>query len=200
MKKEKLIIFLRNPELGKVKTRLAQTVGDEKALAIFYRLLSHTRMITEDLPLDIDLYYSEFIDTEDQWSSKKYLKKLQSGGDLGQRMAHAFDAAFRDGYGKVCIIGTDCLEIGSHHILDAFAALGNKDLVIGPARDGGYYLLGMTHLIPELFDHKAWGTSTVLDATLDDAHNLALNVHLLETLNDIDVFDDLPDDWKPSSS
>jgi rSAM/selenodomain-associated transferase 1 len=186
-----LIIFYRNPELGKVKTRLAKTIGDERALAIYIKLSSHTRAITEDLAVSKVVYYSEFADTEDHWPNISYQKKIQQGNDLGEKMHNAFANAFADGYKSVCIIGTDCLKLTSSMITNAFMQLTTHDAVIGPAVDGGYYLLGMNKLHPEIFEGKSWSTASVCDDTILDFKNLKLSFSKLEMLSDIDDENDL---------
>ncbi|WP_028891451.1 TIGR04282 family arsenosugar biosynthesis glycosyltransferase [Tenacibaculum sp. 47A_GOM-205m] len=189
MSKNLLLIFTRNPELGNVKTRLANTIGDEAALAIYKFLLEHTKQVTQNLPCDKAVYYSVKIREHDIWNPTIYQKKLQEGNDLGERMHNAFQQAFSDGYEKVIIIGSDLPDLTSEHINKAFKKLNSNDVVMGPAEDGGYYLLGMKKLHANIFQHKDWGTSTVRKDTLNDLQNES--VHLLETLNDVDVFDDI---------
>ncbi|MAW96426.1 MULTISPECIES: TIGR04282 family arsenosugar biosynthesis glycosyltransferase [unclassified Leeuwenhoekiella] len=184
-----LIIFTRNPELGKVKTRLAKGVGDESALEIYKFLLQHTVSITEGLSADKQVFYSEKIRTNDLWDPEIFDKKLQFGPDLGDRMIHAFGEAFRSGYKKAIIIGSDMYDLSQKDIEQAFAALDEFDFVVGPAQDGGYYLLGMTFLKPELFQNKDWGTETVLEATLADLN--AESFKLLQTRNDVDYYEDI---------
>lgn len=196
MRKNALIIFYRNPELGKVKTRLAAKTGDEKALAIYLHLASHTREITEILTLDKVVFYSDYIDTEDGWSNSGYHKQLQQGADLGARMFNAFRWAFGSGYSSACIIGTDCLELTSEKILRAFEALEVYDVVVGPAKDGGCYLLGLNKLHEPLFVNKEWGSYTVFSDTLEDLENLKLEYKLLPILTDIDELSDLPKKFK----
>lgn len=156
--KQALIIFARNPVRGKVKTRLAATMGDNKALSIYQSLLEHTVQITQQLPCDRYVFYADGISKNDVWPDHLYLKKNQEGNDLGQRMLHAFDTLFQLGYQKIIIIGTDCFELSSSILLDAFTALDEKEVVIGPSEDGGYYLLGMRQFFPFLFQEKAWST------------------------------------------
>jgi len=192
MKEKLLIIFYRNPELGKVKTRLAAAVGDEKALAIYLKLATHTREVALASDFDRVVYYSHHVDTEDNWQENSFHKKLQVGNDLGIRMYNAFENAFRDGYAHVCIIGTDCLELTSEILSAAFEQLKAHDAVIGPARDGGYYLLGMKQLHKDLFANKEWSTNTVAKRTIIDFQNLNLTYSKLATLSDIDREEDLP--------
>ncbi|WP_299105313.1 TIGR04282 family arsenosugar biosynthesis glycosyltransferase [uncultured Tenacibaculum sp.] len=191
MSKNLLLIFTRNPELGKVKTRLAKTVGDQAALDIYKFLLNHTKEVTQNLNCDKAVYYSVKIRENDIWSTSTYQKHAQFGVDLGIRMQNAFEQAFEKKYEKVLIIGSDLFDLKEKHIEEAFEMLDSNDVVIGPAEDGGYYLLGMKTLYSSVFHNKQWGTSTVRQDTLNDLQNVS--VHLLETLNDVDVFDDIKD-------
>lgn len=192
MKADLLIIFYRNPELGKVKSRLAATVGEERALAIYLRLASFTRSVTSVIDCDRVVYYSNFIDREDSWPNDKYFKHLQRGDELGSKMRNAFETAFAQGYKRVCIIGTDCLELTSDILKEAFEALKRNDSVIGPAFDGGYYLLGMNRFIPEVFNSKRWSTDTVCTDTINDLKRLQHSYHIAPTLHDVDNEADLP--------
>ncbi len=194
MNKDKLllIIFYRNPELGKVKNRLAVTVGVERALAIYLLMAAHARNISLPIPVDKTVYYSEFIDSEDNWLNHDFHKRLQHGSDLGEKMKHAFEESFNSGYESVCIIGTDCLELTENIVMAAFETLKHNDTVIGPAVDGGYYLLGMNRSIPDLFNNKTWSTSSVCDDTIQDLKRLRYTYQLLPTLHDVDMESDLP--------
>ena len=191
--KKLLIIFCKNPELGKVKTRIAATMGDEKALAIYYKLINYTQQITETLPLDKVVYYSNHIDREDSWKNARFHKALQKGNDLGERMRNAFEDSFNSGFRSVCIIGTDCMEVTSEIIEDAFKVLSTKDAVLGPAKDGGYYLLGMNKFQETLFQNKNWSTDSVAENTLQDFKSLQLSYDLLPMLSDIDEEKDVSD-------
>ena len=187
--KSALIIFTRNPELGKCKTRLAKTIGDEAALDIYKYLLQHTATISKDINVDKFVFYSEDIKKEDLWDSEIFRKKLQQGSDLGERMEHAFKQLFQSDYEKVVVIGSDLLDLKPRDIETAFKLLNNNDFVIGPAKDGGYYLLGMKTMQPNVFKNKNWGTSTVLNDTINDIQNCTFT--LLKELNDIDTFEDI---------
>ncbi len=192
MSKELLIIFYRNPELGKVKTRLAATMGDAKALAIYLALATHTRMITESLSMDKIVFYSHHVDTEDNWSNSTYLKQVQHGNDLGERMHNAFKFGFQSDYESICIIGTDCFELTSKILAEAFEKLIIHNAVIGPAIDGGYYLLGMKRLYAEIFKNKNWSTETVTQQTEADFKKINLSYYTLQILRDVDTEADLP--------
>lgn len=189
--KKALIIFTRNPELGKCKTRLAKTIGDEGALEIYKYLLQHTATISKDIKADRYVFYSETINKEDLWDTGIFRKKLQKGEDLGARMQNAFAELLELGYEKVAIIGSDLLDLDAKDVNQAFEQLDHHDVILGPAQDGGYYLLGMKHLYPKLFSNKHWGSSTVFTDTIQDLQNV--DVHLLKELNDIDTFEDIKD-------
>ena len=187
--KNALIIFARNPELGKCKTRLAKVIGNEAALEIYKYLLNHTAEISEKIKADKFVFYSDDIKKEDLWNKDVFRKKLQYGTDLGARMENAFTELFQLNYEKVIIIGSDLLDLNTKHVDDAFQLLETNELVIGPAKDGGYYLLGMKTLHLNVFKNKDWGTSTVFKETIKDIQNS--NYALMEELNDIDTFEDI---------
>lgn len=189
--KKALLIFTRNPELGKCKTRLAATVGDEKALEIYVFLLKHTVEITKSLAVDKFVFYSENVQKEDLWDAEIFRKKAQSGDDLGIRMENAFAEMFQAGYEKVIVIGSDMYDLSKTDIDNAFDALNTNDLVIGPAEDGGYYLLGMKQVHKAVFKNKIWGTNTILEDTLKDLQNKT--VAMLEERNDVDYYEDIKD-------
>lgn len=191
MKTDLLIIFVKNPVLGKAKTRLAATVGNKRALAIYRLLLEKTRVETINLAVDKVVCYSDNVDTSDLWDNNHYQKNIQAIGDLGHKMTSAFQKAFQAGYERVCIIGSDCYEMTQAHLEDAFKALKSKDAVIGPAVDGGYYTLGISRFTPELFEHKVWSTETVAADTIKDFENLDLRYSILPELNDVDTESDL---------
>lgn len=191
--KNLLLIFTRNPELGKVKSRLAKDIGAEKALTIYKLLLGHTQKITQELDAEKWVFYSEEIHDEDIWSAEHFSKKQQIGDDLGIRMKNAFEKGFEHGYEKIIIIGSDIYDLQQTHIEQAFISLDKHNSVIGPSDDGGYYLLGMKNLIDGIFENKNWGSNTVLANTIS---NLETHVPFftLENLNDIDVISDIKTD------
>ncbi|MCH2489274.1 MAG: TIGR04282 family arsenosugar biosynthesis glycosyltransferase [Flavobacteriales bacterium] len=189
--KSALIIFTRNPELGKCKTRLAATVGDESALNIYCFLLDHTVAITSPLTVDKFVFYSEALRKEDRWDTSIFRKKTQKGDDLGQRMHNAFVEIFELGYEQAIIIGSDMYDLSSEELALAFTELNTHDFVVGPAKDGGYYLLGMTQPNEALFQNKKWGSDTVLEATMTNLKDQ--NYKLLAEKNDIDYFEDVKD-------
>ncbi len=186
-----LLIFTRNPELGKCKTRLAATVGDESALEIYKFLLQHTVNFTKNVKAQKEVYYSETIWRNDIWSNTVFDKKLQQGSDLGERMFNAFKTGFNAGYNKIIVIGSDMYDLCTAEMNNAFQQLDTHDYVVGPAEDGGYYLLGMTISTPHLFKNKEWGKETVLQDTMNDLKNE--NVKTLDIKNDIDLYEDIKD-------
>ncbi|RKS55108.1 hypothetical protein BC962_0064 [Gillisia mitskevichiae] len=187
--KNLLLIFTRNPELGKVKTRLAKDVGDQTAFDIYKFLLDHTLTITKTLAVTKEVYYSEKIHNNDIWDEALYNKKLQKGKDLGERMKNAFASGFKNGYTNIIIIGSDMYDMSSEDLMLAFQKLEETDYVIGPAEDGGYYLLGMRKLNSVIFEDKEWGTQTVLKDTLQDLDQESKT--LLAVKNDVDYFSDI---------
>ena len=189
MPKNLLLVFTRNPELGKVKTRLAKTVGNATALKIYIFLLERTRDIAVKVAADKAVYYSVKIRENDIWDASIFQKHQQIGEDLGIRMLHAFKNGFKAGYEKVMIIGSDLYDLTAETIENAFSVLEKNEVVIGPAEDGGYYLLGMNSLEEKIFKNKDWGTETVRKDTLEDLRDK--KVFLLGELNDVDVFEDI---------
>ena len=190
MKENLLLIFVRNPELGKVKSRLAKSVGPKNALDIYNFLLNHTKEVTEHVNADKQIWYSNFIDHDDLWNESIYKKHIQKNHeDLGVRMQYAFEQGFQQGYKNIIIIGSDMYDIATAEINTAFEKLKNRDAIIGHAEDGGYYLLGLTQMITPLFKNKNWGTETVFKDSLIDLKNYILEQ--LETKNDVDYVEDI---------
>jgi uncharacterized protein len=201
LSKNGIIIFIKNPQLGKVKTRLAATLGDELALEIYHLLMSHTEKVTNKLTPEKYLYYSDFVDENDIWDNKIYHKSLQFvGSDLGLKMAHAFSESIRENCSKVLIIGSDCLELTEAVINEAFMQLSDNEVVIGPANDGGYYLIGFDfqaigercrEVLQQLFIDKEWSHENVFQDTINICETLNLKCFKLSTLIDIDEESDL---------
>lgn len=189
--KNLLLIFTRNPEFGKVKTRLARDIGHQASLDIYKFLLAHTAKICTPLDTEKAVYYSEEIPNDDLWNATVFQKKKQVGEDLGERMQNAFAEGFNLGYSKIIIIGSDLYDIETKDLEQAFKVLNNHEIVIGPAEDGGYYLLGMKQLHPKLFKNKNWGTATVLQDTINELKKS--NYKLLEKRNDVDLYSDIKD-------
>ena len=194
--KKTLLIFVKNPVYGKVKTRLAATAGNEKALLVYQNLIKYTAAITCNLPVKKTVYYSDFIGTEDYWDEDIYTKKIQQGNNLGETMQNAFKESFDQGFNEVVIIGSDCVEISEEHLLNAYTHFENYDVVIGPAVDGGYYLIGLKEIHINIFSNILWSTETVLAQTLRLCAIEKLSVYLLPELSDIDEEKDIKEEHK----
>ncbi len=192
-----LMIFAKNPEAGKAKTRLAQEVGQDKALAIYHRLLSHTRDISRGVQAEVMVYFTPDLPVANPWEGIPHKAAVQPSGNLGERMATAFQENTRH-YKRVIIIGSDNPALSSDHINTAFDYLKDADVVIGPAQDGGYYLLGMQTFQPALFHDIAWSTPQVLEQTLSVIQKLALSYATLPVQNDVDTYADWrATGWEP---
>jgi len=185
-----LIIFIKNPVEGKVKTRLAKDIGHTQSLIIYKYLLAHTRNISSSVSANRLLFY-DARPVRDEWPENDFEKFSQSGENLGSRMFNAFQTAANKGNKRMIIIGSDCIQLTSKLIKDAFNKLERHDFVIGPAKDGGYYLIGMKYPEERLFINKRWSTHTVFSDTLKDIKEMSKTVSVLPVLSDIDIFADL---------
>jgi rSAM/selenodomain-associated transferase 1 len=191
-----LIIFTRYPEPGKTKTRLIPVLGAEGAAILQRQMteqkLAEAKKLQSFYPILVEVYFAggnELLMQE--WLGSNLIYRQQSEGDIGCRMASAFEAAFAAGMERVVIIGIDSPDLNAELMAEAFQALQQHDLVLGPALDGGYYLIGLCRLIPELFTGIRWSTAEVLAKTLNIAQKLELTVAKLPPLSDIDRPEDL---------
>ena len=189
--KDCLIIFYKVPELSPVKTRLASVIGQSIAEKVYLHLVDYTQNQVQRLDCKLHVYYFPEVVPIDSWSAYNVNKMQQSNGDLGNKMHTSFCDCFTLGFDKVIIIGTDCPEIKASHINEAFAALNHTDAVIGPAADGGYYLIGLKSPQLNLFTDIEWSSATVTQKTIEKLNDLSLSYTLLETLHDVDVVEDL---------
>lgn len=188
---ETVLIFAKVPRLGFGKSRIAVVLGEAWAFEIACQLLQHTLTICDPFPRVTVCFTPDEADLSGLPPMRpSWVTSAQGSGDLGERLARAFRRAFQAGALSVVVIGTDCPEIKSVDIRDAWAALSSHDLVVGPALDGGYWLLGMNRFIPEVFDGVPWSTDQVLVETLSRSAALSLRVHLLRKLGDIDTVED----------
>ena len=185
------MIFVKNPALGKVKTRLAKTIGDYNALKVYQHLLQHTMEITYNLDVDKYVFYNEFIPTADEWPTSTYQKELQKGTHLGEKMNSAFRQGFDEGFHKVLLMMPDCPKMSDTIIEKAFKSLDENDVVIGPTDDNGFYLLGMKKYIPDIFKNKTYETATQYEDTVKTLGTLGLKYFNLPVLVDIDMEEDL---------
>lgn len=197
-----LLIFVKYPEPGKVKTRLAKNIGLESAAAL-YREMAET--IIYDLSKLTDYAKIIFFDPPERkedvmrWLKFNGLSFIPQGGNsLGEKMSNAFRHAFSRGADRAVVIGTDCPQISTQTILEAFEKLKTSEVVIGPSYDGGYYLLGLRRFIQEVFKDIDWGTNRVLDQTIKRLRDNGINPECLETLRDVDTIEDLRNDLKTS--
>jgi rSAM/selenodomain-associated transferase 1 len=188
--KQSLLVFVKNPLSGKVKTRLGKSIGYPQAAQVYRKLLAHTKQQILRLKADVQIWYGDAINNQDLWSQTGFSKHLQIQEDLGQRMNNAVEKAFAEGAHKVVVIGSDCPEISTQVLQQAFEELKKHDVVIGPANDGGYYLLGFSKYY-NLFNNIAWSTSTVLPQTLAQIKTSQLSHFLLPELVDLDTVEDL---------
>ena len=194
---DQLIIFTRYPEPGKTKTRLIPVLGPEGAADLHRRMVEHTMtwagLLQSHSPVSVEVQYEGGDENLfRQWLGPDFSCRDQGMGDLGRRMARAIAEAFQAGRERVILVGTDCPGLTRVLVQSAFGELVSNDLVLGPANDGGYYLIGLRRVIPQLFNTIPWGTSEVLEKTLRIADKMQLRVFLLETLDDVDRPEDLP--------
>jgi uncharacterized protein len=186
-----LIIFTRYPIPGQAKTRLIPALGATGAADLQRRMTRQTidLAIQTRHPFRIQFCGGTIAQMSDWLGDYDY--QPQGEGDLGDRMDRAFNQGFAAGHDRVVLIGTDCPGVDRAILNQAFSALESHDLVLGPAADGGYYLIGLRRRIPELFDAIAWSTATVRAKTVEIATGLNLAYTLLPELSDIDRPEDL---------
>lgn len=191
-------MFVRAPEAGRVKTRLAASIGADAALRVYRRLAEHTlreALAVEGAEVRVHFTPGDAEAAVHAWLGDGPALLPQADGNLGERMRDAFDRAFADGHGRVVIIGSDLPEMRADLLRRAITLLDIHEAVVGPARDGGYYLLGLTGLVEGVFDGIAWSTPGVFEATLDRLATVGITPALLETLTDVDEVGDLPPGW-----
>lgn len=183
-----VIVFVKNIKLGTVKTRLAKTIGDYGAFEVYSELVKITEKATKALDFDKRIYFSNAV-VDTKWQNE--FKTVQHGVDLGERMLNAFKEGFEAGYKKIVLIGSDLPDINSTHIKNGLEALNASEVVFGPAEDGGYYLIGMSKMNTSIFINKPWSQPNLLEETLQELHNSNVTFSILDTLNDIDTYEDL---------
>ncbi len=198
--RRELLVFARWPEAGESKTRLIPALGAEGAANLQRSLTARTLMTARRAALRRSLSLRVCTAGGDRarfhtWLGADLGCEAQSQGDLGRRMAVAFQQAFQRGCGNVVLVGTDVPELTDAIIADAFESLAEHDVVLGPAADGGYYLIGLKRDLPELFAGVAWGTDQVLAQTLAQARERGLSARLVARLRDVDVPEDL-EHWR----
>ncbi|MGP0128766.1 MAG: TIGR04282 family arsenosugar biosynthesis glycosyltransferase [cyanobacterium endosymbiont of Rhopalodia musculus] len=190
----RLIVFTRYPEPKKTKTRLIPALGAEGAAKLQLQLTEHTIIEVKKLMKEIStaVYYTGGSqEVMKSWLGNDLNYCPQQEEDLGNRMKFAFEDSFKLRFSRVVIIGIDCPDLNIEIIGNAFELLDKNDLVLGEASDGGYYLIGLQKIIPELFQNIPWGTNEVLSKTIIIAQQLKLNTFILPVLSDIDRPEDL---------
>jgi uncharacterized protein len=194
-----VLIFARAPELGRVKTRLAAEIGGPAALRVYRRLAEHAaaeaRALEPRVSVRIHFTPADAGDAVRAWlgDGPRYLP--QADDDLGGRMRAAFAEAFAAGFRRVVIIGSDLPDVSAGLLREAFARLDSAPVVLGPARDGGYYLLGMREMVGAVFDGVPWSTGEVLARTMEILRDAAIEPAMLPMLADVDEASDLPEGW-----
>jgi len=190
-----VLLFIKSPEKGKVKSRLAKTIGEDSALDVYKGLVYNTLENLRDgnYLFRLCFYPPDSGTIIKNWLGNTYCYTPQNGKDLGERMKNAFVQAFSDGVEKVLLIGSDIPDMSISLINDAVKALDTNDAVIGPAQDGGYYLIGFNSasFLPDIFREIAWSTDSVFYQTMKVFGKSGLKVHVLRVLSDVDTFDDL---------
>lgn len=188
-KSRALLIFVKNPVLGKVKTRLAADIGQDKALRVYQQLLEITREVVQQVDAQRYVFYSDQVE-DDGWSEAFFQKRKQVGDDLGARMKNAFQEVLET-HDAAVIVGSDCPDISVSLIDAAFTHLETHDAVLGPSQDGGYYLLGLKNLAVDVFSDMPWSTAEVLGKTIQVLVHEGQTIYALPALNDIDNLADL---------
>lgn len=193
MSSERLVITLvRNVQIGKVKKRLAKTVGDEKALQVYIHLLDHTAEIMQQAQAHKAVYYSDFIEEADEFMVPFFHKYLQQGNNRAERVGHAFLKGFSRNFQKIIFIHTDYYTLEAENLHQAFDALEKYDVVLGPSLQGNCYLVGMKQYHKNLFQHKEWNGNNLLVDLMLDLKKENLSYSLLPALQGVEEEKDLP--------
>ena len=190
-----VILFVKYPVPGNVKTRLAKQVGELYAVEIYKCFVADMFDKFRDLNLCIKVFFAgtDKKDDFEQWFGNDIFCNLQSGKELGAKMKNAFEVIFSDSFTKALIIGTDIPDLPEEYIELAFNTLKNNDTVLGPSSDGGYYLIGFTkkNFLPEAFDNITWSSDKVLEQTISRLNKHDKMIYLLPQWHDVDTLDDL---------
>ncbi|MDY0292652.1 MAG: TIGR04282 family arsenosugar biosynthesis glycosyltransferase [Desulfuromonadaceae bacterium] len=191
-----VIVMTRYPEAGQVKTRLIETLGEHGAANLHKRMAEHTMSTLQPLhdieTADLFVFFNGGSNEQMQrWLGSSFEYQPQQGSNLGEKMVNSFKHIFNTGYNRAVILGTDCPDIEGATVVQALKYLRSADLVLGPAEDGGYYLLGLNQTIPQLFEGIEWGSDRVLAQTTQQAKQQNLSIEYLHPLRDIDTPADL---------
>ncbi len=194
---ELLLVFLKSPRPGFVKTRLAERIGAEQACAVYRSLTADLLDNLRPYPhVELRIAPDEAVDAHADWLWAGWRCRGQGEGDLGRRLARAFEESFATGCRKVMAIGSDCPDMNGRHLTAGFERLATAALVLGPAKDGGYWLIGMNRCLPTLFEGIDWSSAKVLEQTLQRAAALGVQVAMLETLEDVDDWESWQRYWQ----
>jgi rSAM/selenodomain-associated transferase 1 len=189
----RLVVFTRAPRPGSVKTRLAEAIGAEAACGAYRQLVEALLANLTALPgVELRFTPADASAEVNPWLRADWSAVPQSEGDLGQRLHAAFAAHFLADAQRVIIIGSDCPDVTAADIEDAWLALEGHDVVLGPALDGGYWLIGLRAASPELFADMPWSTDRVFGETMHRARERNMRVAVLHELSDVDT----PADWE----
>jgi rSAM/selenodomain-associated transferase 1 len=194
-----LIIFVKAPRIGEVKTRLAEHIGVEQAQKLYRAMvedLLDNLAIIDDIDLLIAVWPQDAKSDVQQWLQWEGQIDSQVPGNLGHKLHRAFEKGFEQGYRHISIIGSDLPELSHSVIKESFHQLHSYPLVLGPAKDGGFYLVGLNSLPEKLFHNINWSTSEVLEKTIENAKNYGFCYFLLPEMNDIDEYEDIQVRWK----
>ena len=192
----KVFIFCRYPEQGRVKTRIASECGDAAALAIYGKMLKAVFNNLKQSDYSFEIHHTGGSRDEIEFWLEKMDSRPQAEGDLGAKLSYAVENWFETETEPLVIIGSDQIEIDNAVLIEAEKILQSKDIVLGPAEDGGYYLVGMTKAQIEIFKDISWGTETVLAETVQKLNDNGLTYGLLPVKSDIDYLKDVPKEWQ----
>ena len=195
-----LLFFIKNPQKGQVKKRLAAAIGDEMAVRLYKRFLLEmlSTLNKGTFLFYLCVYPVDALESLKAWLGEDYLYMPQQGENLGERMKNAFTEALAMNFKRVVLIGSDIPSLPLEFIEEAFMSLEKKDVVIGPSADGGYYLVGFRDrkFSPRAFKGIPWSTERVFEETMKIFEHEGLTVHTLKMLRDIDTVQDLRNYWK----
>jgi rSAM/selenodomain-associated transferase 1 len=187
--KQAIIVFQKNPKEGHTKTRLAATIGHTNAMIVYTELVRHVHSIVKLFSCEKFIFFSDFIEEDIRWAD--YQCRVQSNDDLGSRMKNALDEVFEEGFESAILVGTDCYHLSEAIIGEALTSLLNSDYCLGPALDGGYYLIGAKKTDDEVFLKKEWSTETVFLEAQESIQQIQKILHILPMLSDVDTEEDL---------
>ena len=190
-----VLVFVKYPTPGRVKTRLAEELGGERAAELYKRFVTDILETLGDLDMRLKILFSP-PDAEQEfrlWLGDEYTYTAQDGEDLGQRMKNALGEAFANGFAKAIVVGSDSPDVPGDYVMESFSSLDSSDAVIGPTSDGGYYLIGFSKesFLPEAFEDIDWSTPKVLEQTVGKLETHGRKIHLLQQWYDVDTLADL---------